>query len=76
MIAVRVLRPFRVRGDAFSVGAIVKLAPLDAHAVLGSRRAELVDPADLGTVVLAVGESNRAALAVERNRTGDFRPWR
>ena len=75
MIAVRALSSFRVRGDAFSVGAIVQLDPLDAFAVLGYR-AELIDPLDREVIAQAVQEANRATMAAERNRAGDFRPWR
>ena len=75
MIAVRVLRPFRIRGDVFLPGAIVRLDPADAHAVLGIR-AELVDPADREAVAQAVQEANRAALLLAgRQRTDDFGPW-
>ena len=75
MIAVRAIRPFRVRGDTFSPGAIVRLDPNDAHAVLG-HRAELVDPRDREVIAKTVQESTRAALLLAgRQRTDDFGPW-
>ena len=75
-VAVRALRAFRVRGDLFLPGTVVRLGPLDAHAVLG--KCELVDPLDIVVVKEAVQESNRSALLMAgRHRTTDdtFGPW-
>ena len=75
-VRIKVLRPFRVRGDAFQPGAIVRLDPLDAHVVLGGK-AELVDPRDREVIALAVEVANRAAMLQSgRQRTDDsFGPW-
>lgn len=75
MIAVRVLRPFRAGGDVFLPGAIVRLDPVDALAVVGVR-AELIDPLDREVIKAAVQETNQAALAAERRRVSLDRPWR
>lgn len=73
-VRVRVLRPFRVRGDVFVPGAIVALDPLDAFAAAG--KCELLDPQDREVIAQAVGEANQAVLRLTRQRTDDpFGPW-
>lgn len=74
-IRVKVLRSFCVRGEPLAVGAVVALAPLDAHAALG--KCELVDPLDREVIAQAVQEANRAALllAGRQRRENSFGPW-
>lgn len=74
-VRIKVLRPFRVRGDVFLPGATVRLDATDAHVALG--KCELVDPLDGAVIAQAVQEANRAAMLLAgRHRTADtFGPW-
>ena len=72
-IRVRVTRAFCIRGEPLAVGTIATLNGLDAHAAAG--RCELVDPLDRDVIAEAVQESNRNALAAERQRSTLGRPW-
>lgn len=62
-VKVRVLSALMFRGQPHGRGALLDVAPFDAHLLCASGRAELADPANAEQVRKVVEHSNRQVLA-------------
>ena len=71
-IKIRALRPFFLKGRAVVAGAVVSATPCDAWQVVGTRRAEYVNPDDSEIAKAAIQAAAAKASPNRSNRGGGW----